>query len=167
MEMGVEIPIGSPATHKALDVGAGIGIYAPWLLRCGYFYEAVDSSPWAVKYIEGAYGGPVHRVAFEDFPVGKLKYDIVISGHCLEHFHDARTALERMAMLLKPKGILLLVIPDNSDLLNPDHHWFFTQAGIERWLHDLQLCDIRTIEKQIVPREKFIYVAAKGKELCD
>lgn len=121
MEMGVEIPGGSPATHTALDIGAGIGTYAPWLLRKGYHYEACEIDTWAGKYIEGAYGGPVHRMRFEDLPE-RDQYDVIIASHCLEHFEDAKAMLAKMTRLLKPSGLLLLLVPDDTDLCNPDHH---------------------------------------------
>src|SRR5207248_11335926 len=56
-------------------------------------------------------------------------YDFVYSSHCLEHMRDVEQALRNWVRILKPGGILYLVVPDYilyekmvwPSRFNPDH----------------------------------------------
>jgi 2-polyprenyl-3-methyl-5-hydroxy-6-metoxy-1,4-benzoquinol methylase len=157
-DLEVELAWASPQHNRALDICAGIGIYAPLLLRRGYHYEAVEMDIWASRYIEGAYGGPVHRCRFEDFEGSP--YDVIVMAHGLEHCDDAPMMLEKCFQLLKEGGLFCLLIPDNTDLANPDHQWFFTEAAVQRWVEEVGFSEVKTITKRVVPWENFIYLFA-------
>jgi SAM-dependent methyltransferase len=61
-------------------------------------------------------------------------YDFVYSSHCLEHLSDPIIALNRWIEILKPNGILYVVVPDFvlyeggtwPSRFNPDHKFAFT-----------------------------------------
>jgi SAM-dependent methyltransferase len=61
-------------------------------------------------------------------------YDFVYSSHCLEHMVDVETALFHWAAVLKPDGILYIVVPDFMlyeqgqfpSRFNGDHKQMFT-----------------------------------------
>ena len=109
-KIGERILPTSPDQCAVLEIGAGVGIYAPLFMQHGYRYEAVETDPWACKYIQGAYSPHVHNVPFESFPDG-VRYPAIMAAHVLEHFYDAKAALEKMYRLLMPKGRLYLIIP--------------------------------------------------------
>lgn len=44
--------------------------------------------------------------------IERTDYDFVYSSHCLEHMVDVETALVHWAAVLKPDGILYIVVPD-------------------------------------------------------
>jgi len=44
--------------------------------------------------------------------VDNESYDFVYSSHCLEHLVDVRTALANWVRILKPGGVLYVVVPD-------------------------------------------------------
>jgi SAM-dependent methyltransferase len=44
--------------------------------------------------------------------IGDERYDFVLSSHCLEHLANPIKALHHWKRVLKPKGFLLLVLPD-------------------------------------------------------
>jgi SAM-dependent methyltransferase len=69
------------------------------------------------------------------------QFDFVYSSHCLEHMHDARAAIQEWWKLVKPGGVLFLIVPD-EDLyeqgfwpshFNPDHKWTFTLSKRKSW----------------------------------
>jgi len=144
---------------KAIDVGAGIGHYAPWIMSSGYSYEALELDSWASEYIRSSFGVPVYNMPFDEFNPTE-QYDLVISGHCLEHLPDARTGLTKMTNMLKKGGRLLLLIPNYQDKGNPDHWWLFTEVGMRQWLAELGYIDISSIPKRIVQHELFMYFSA-------
>lgn len=54
-----------------------------------------------------------------DLLVGEKTYDFVISSNCLEHVANPVKALESWLELLKPEGVILLVVPNKKN--NFDH----------------------------------------------
>lgn len=155
-DMKLNVPMRSPATDRVLEVGAGIGIYAPLFMQRGYAYEAVEADPWACRYIQGAYGPCVHNIKFEDF-TEEYVWSAIMAAHVLEHFDDAKAMLEKMFRILKPRGRLYLIIPDDRDLGNPDHKWFFTEKAIRQWMEETGFIEVATCQKQVVIWEDFIY----------
>ena len=82
----------------------------------------------------------------------------------LEHFDDAPKMLQKMYTTLKPGGYLYLLIPDDSDLGNPDHFWFFKESTIVQWFQEVGFVGIKSISEQVVIYEKFIYVVGRKPE---
>ena len=159
-EMKFYIPVHKPTEARVLDIGAGIGANAPMFMQRGYRYEALEIDSWACKYIKGAYSPHTHNVKFEDF-TDVYNWDAIVASHVLEHFADARAMLKKMFDMLKPGGHVYIIIPDDTDLGNPDHLWFFKESSIRQWFEEVGFEDIKTIQKQIVVFEDFIYIVAR------
>lgn len=144
---------------RVLDVGAGVGYFASLFLRTGCSYEACEPDAWACQYLRGAYGIAPYECSFED--LGNVgQFDVLVSAHTLEHFVDAKAALLKMFNIIKKSGIIGLVVPDDTDLWNPDHLWFFKEEVLKTWLEEIGFTDIRIVTQQIVSKERFIYVTA-------
>jgi len=143
-----------------LEVGAGIGRVAPMYLRLGFDYEALEGSRWASEYMANAYGVQVYNEPFETFDPGK-RYDLVACDHTLEHFARADLALEKLTSLVKDNGYLFILVPDNSDLYNPDHFWFFDEGVLTSWAQAAGLAVRGCVRKNVTPREDFIYFLAQ------
>jgi len=159
INMGVDVPRGEfPA--RVLDIGCGIGYFAPFFLGLGYQYEGIEMDTWASRYVRSAYMVTTHNCAFEDFD-GARQWDAIVASHVVEHFQDAPRQLARILEMLKPGGRFYGIIPEGSDLGNPDHEWFFPEGAIERWLDELGFVEIRTYCANVVPYERFIYLAAE------
>jgi len=156
--IGHSIPFASPNKASVLDVGAGIGIMAPLFMAHGYKYEGLEPNDWAARYIEGAYG-VAHKALYEDF--GNDQYEAVVSAHSLEHVPNAPAMLEKMHNQLLPAGYLYLIVPDDEDLRNPEHTWFFKESTIRQWLAEVGFINIKTTMKRVVAHEQFIYCVAQ------
>ena len=69
------------------------------------------------------------------------QFDYVYSSHCLEHMEDPPRAIADWWSLVKPGGVLFLVVPDEDlyeqgfwpSRFNPDHKWTFTIAKHHSW----------------------------------
>lgn len=94
----------------------------------------------------------------------KRQFDYVYSSHCLEHMIDPKAAIQEWWQLVKPGGVLFLLVPDEDlyeqglwpSRFNRDHKWTFTIAKQQSWspvsvnlldlvrtLPDSELLDIR------------------------
>ncbi|MBL9051152.1 MAG: class I SAM-dependent methyltransferase [Tabrizicola sp.] len=100
----------------ALDLGAGDGAFSEALLHgIGPRLELtlVDPSPAMLIAAEARLGRGRARLVqgtLENAPVVADGYDVVAAAHLLEHLPDPEAALGCMASLLKPGGVLLLVV---------------------------------------------------------
>jgi SAM-dependent methyltransferase len=71
-------------------------------------------------------------------------YDFVHSSHCLEHMFDPYVALKNWIRICKPKGHLVIIVPDEDlyeqgnwpSLFNYDHKFSFTINKINSWSSD-------------------------------
>jgi ubiquinone/menaquinone biosynthesis C-methylase UbiE len=117
-----------------LDVGSGTGGFALALagrIAVGHRLDLLDVSDGmlakAASQLEAA-GFPASTI-HGDLSVmqgRRATYDIVLAAHVIEHFDDAEAGLHEMAQLLKPGGLLLLVVSKP--------HWCNTLVWL-RWRH--------------------------------
>jgi ubiquinone/menaquinone biosynthesis C-methylase UbiE len=100
----------------AVDLGTGDGAFAEALQdRLGQCLEltVLDPAPAMLQAAEARLGaGRVRLVAGDlDSPdMPEAGHDLVTAAHLLEHLPDPGAALARMAQLLRPGGLLVLVV---------------------------------------------------------
>lgn len=69
------------------------------------------------------------------------QFDFVYASHCLEHMVDARAAIAQWWALVRPGGVLFVIVPDEDlyeqgfwpSRFNRDHKWTFTIAKRTSW----------------------------------
>jgi len=144
-----------PRGGSLLEVGCGIGRLVPWFLHGGLRYTAVETDPWAGRYVREAYQVPVETRPWEDVPIEPQAFDVVASLHFLEHVTEADVAFEKMVMAAR--RYVLLVVPEGWDIWNADHWWMFTQDVLRVWARNLGLRLYGPVQKTVVAREDTIY----------
>ena len=98
----------------------------------------------AKEMAEKRYGIPVSRAHVENFYTDEL-FDIVVLRHILEHIADPVPLLSKINTLLKPSGLLLIVIPnincigryvfkENWEWVLPWHLHFYAPKTLTRLL---------------------------------
>ena len=83
--------------------------------------------------------GDANRIS--SFVTDLESFDYVFSSHCLEHMHDARIALAEWWKLVRPGGVMIVIVPDEDlyeqgywpSLFNSDHKLSFTIAKQASW----------------------------------
>jgi SAM-dependent methyltransferase len=144
-----------PRDASILEVGCGTGRLVPWFLQCGLRYTAVETDPWAGRYVREAYQVEVEPAPWQDVVVEPRSFDIVASLHFLEHTTEADVAFEKMVMAAR--RFVLLVVPEGSDLWNPDHWWMFSQDVLRTWARNLGLRLYGPVQKRVAVPEETIY----------
>jgi SAM-dependent methyltransferase len=69
------------------------------------------------------------------------QFDFVFSSHCLEHMDDPRQAILQWWKLVKPGGVLFVIVPDEDlyeqgfwpSRFNQYHKWSFTISKQQSW----------------------------------
>lgn len=100
-----------PKTVKVLDFGCGSGIFVQELAEARYHSYGVDISEEAIKFgkLQGRKNLEVldsHKVNFPD-----NTFDAVVTLDVLEHLEDEEWALKEMERILKPGGVLIVMVP--------------------------------------------------------
>lgn len=146
----------------ALEVGCGASPYVRAIRDAGYRYIGIDPSPFAANFVSRKYGDGVTAFAekIETFNPTYL-FDLILVAHSLEHMEQAPQALQKVSQLLAPGGLLYLIIPDNTDPLNPDHLWFFSEDSLRYHLGQAGFVIDRFEVRKRIERENFIYVLAR------
>jgi len=88
-----------PRASRVLEVGCGDGEFARALSDAGYVVTAID--PRAPQ------GSIFRRERLEDFGGDQL-FDAVVASLSLHHVADLAVAVDKLARLLEPGGLLLL-----------------------------------------------------------
>jgi SAM-dependent methyltransferase len=145
----------------ALEIGCGASMYAAHLHRAGWAYFGIDQDEWAAKWTRETYGVPVECGVFPSTKKCDYPFGLILCAHALEHMPDAPAALIEMHRLLTLGGSLILIVPDDSDQVNPDHLWFFTEATLRATLERIGFTVDKMVMKKIVPHENFIYTLAR------
>lgn len=144
-----------------LEIGVGVGMYIDWVWEeVGYNYEGIEPDREAAEFTENRYEWPIYVSTFEEFDLGCKQYDLILAAHVIEHFKDSPTAIKLIHDRLAPGGRVLLLIPDDTDQINPDHLWFYSPKTFLAVLQRAGFVNIRMCVRRITSKENFIYVSA-------
>jgi len=105
---------------RLLDAGAGRGRFVAAARAAGYDAFGIEpSARGPVQHVE--------RAGIEDARIEPGSVDVVTLWHVLEHLDDPAAALDRVASWLRPRGGLLIGVPNLASLQ--------ARIGGERWYH--------------------------------
>lgn len=151
---------------EALEVGCGASPYVRAVEAAGYRYTGIDTDGYATvrTLIEGTDRTSTILGPFAGRDWADNTFGLVLSAHCVEHLEDGPGALAEFRRLLVPGGHLVLLVPDDTDLTNPDHRWFFSPASLTRTLVRVGFEVVRLAPRQVVQKELFLYCLARKPE---
>jgi len=104
-----------PTDMQVIDVGCGAGNISIPLASLGYSLTGIDISPESIDYLRAKNNlvnakFDVHDIEFG--PYGTFLYDIAVCSEVLEHLRDPLKALQHIAGMLRPGGLLILTTPN-------------------------------------------------------
>jgi SAM-dependent methyltransferase len=113
---------GSPGP-RVLNAGAGAGSFSLRLAENGFDVTSVDASSAAVEVLRGRVTGEVARADVTALPFADAAFDAAVLGEVLEHVEDDRGALEEVARVLRPGGVLAVSVPADPKRFGPSDRW--------------------------------------------
>lgn len=97
---------------RLLDLGCWVGFLLAEARDRGWQGTGVEPSSWAASHAREELGLDVVRGDVTDAPLPEGEFSAVVMADVLEHLLDPGAALDRVARLLAPGGVLVLVLPD-------------------------------------------------------
>ncbi len=130
---------------KILDIGSSTGLMLSLFQKMGWQVQGIEMSNPAAEFAKKR-NIPTLVTTFEHAKLEKESFDAVIMNHTLEHVLDASAVLKKIAQILKPRGIILIDVPNFGSwaaqhqkanwpyLLPNEHVWHFTNKSLEKLL---------------------------------
>jgi SAM-dependent methyltransferase len=150
---------------RLLDVGCWVGFLLDEARRRGWNTVGVEPSAFASAFARERLGLEVRPGDLFTASLEPRSFDAVVLGDVIEHLADPGAALDRIAALTAPGGVLYLALPDAGSRLAralgsrwwsviPTHVQYFTRASLRRLLerHDWQLLEVTTAPKAFTIR---------------
>ena len=98
-------------TSKAFEIRRERGDFQRYLVGKGIDIGAGDDSLYILNGSVRSYDKRDGNAQFMA-EIADATYDFVYSSHCLEHMPDVQLALRNWVRIIKPGGILYVVVPD-------------------------------------------------------
>ncbi|HEX8649109.1 MAG TPA: class I SAM-dependent methyltransferase [Thermoleophilaceae bacterium] len=132
---------GSRAPRAVLDLGCWVGFLLAVARERGWDTLGVEPSEFASTYARERLGLDVIRDDLFEADLGGRRFDAVVMGDVIEHLPRPADALDRMAEMLNPGGVVYLALPNAGSRLArrmgarwwsviPTHVQYFTHASL-------------------------------------
>ena len=129
------------------DLGCWVGFLLSEAALRGWSATGVEPSSFAADFARRHFGLGVHTGTLATVDLPQAAFDCVVMGDVIEHLPDPGAALEGVARLLRPGGVLYLALPDAGSAVArrlgarwwsvlPTHVQYFTRASLARLLRD-------------------------------
>lgn len=127
--------------RRILDLGCWVGFLLAEARERGWHVTGVEPSEYAAAYAREEFGLAIHEQDLLTADLPSHAFDAVVLGDVIEHLTDPLGALEHIATLLAPGGVLYVTIPDSGSRLArrmgarwwsviPTHVQYFSRASL-------------------------------------
>jgi len=100
---------------RILDIGAGTGAFLHRLAQGGgWQIDGTEISAQAVELARIHYGITLRHGPLGAIALPANRYDVITLWHVLEHVPDVRATLSEVARLLRPGGLAMIAVPNDS-----------------------------------------------------
>ena len=135
----------APRRGRLLDVGCWVGFLLDEAGKRGWDCVGIEPSTFASEFARERLGLDVRTEELFTANLEPGEFDVIVMGDVLEHLTQANAALERIAELLRPGGLIALELPDAGSrvarLLGgrwwsviPTHIHYFTRDSVATML---------------------------------
>ncbi|MBU3714866.1 MAG: class I SAM-dependent methyltransferase [Ferruginibacter sp.] len=107
-----------------LDVGCGTGAFLSEMQNAGWKITGIEPDSKARENALKRYD--IHSLPNESFfELHEESFDVITMWHVLEHVHKLHEYVSKLKRLLKPRGVLLIAVPNYTsyDAARYKHYW--------------------------------------------
>jgi predicted TPR repeat methyltransferase len=138
--------LGPPAKDRIMDIGCGAGLFGEVAHRAGWKYSVgIDVNERYASSYQDKPGVQYISSSFEKLDRSKLggEYDCISLWNVLEHLYNLKSIVAAIHGLLKPGGLLFIMVPNVRSLItrlaremSPTFNWkhvsHFSPASLKR-----------------------------------
>jgi SAM-dependent methyltransferase len=148
------------AAGSLLDLGCWVGFLLDEARRRGWNVAGVEPSEFAARYARERLGLDVLEGGLFETELEPASFDAIVMADVIEHLPRAGEALDRVADLLAPGGVVALALPDAGSRLAramgrrwwsvlPTHVHYFTRHSMRTLLavHGFETLSLTTAPK--------------------
>src|SRR5579862_2643535 len=99
------------AAGDFLELGSAGGFFLEAARRRGWRAKGVELSSSAAEYAVREFGHDVFQGWLEDAPFAAMSFDMALADNVLEHTVDPAATLHQLFSLLRPGGVLVVIVP--------------------------------------------------------
>ncbi len=139
------------------DYGCGVGSFLSAAQKAGWLVNGYEPSEKAGAIAKGL---GVEIKSLDELIEGKKNFDVITLWHVLEHIHDLDGVVEKLKLILKQDGVLVIAVPiaDSWDALKykeawaaldvPRHLYHFTISSIGQFFRKfgMQIVNIHPLK---------------------
>jgi SAM-dependent methyltransferase len=153
------------ARDRLLDLGCWVGLFLAEARVRGWETVGVEPSEFASRHARERLGLDVQTCGLLEAELPDAGFNSVFMGDVIEHLPDPSAALERVAELLAPGGVVAIALPDSGSRLArvmarrwwsviPTHLHYFTRRSIGVLLgrHGYETLAVQTAPKAFTVR---------------
>ena len=143
-----------------LDLGSWVGFFLAEAQERGWVGVGVEPSLYASRFARQRLGLDVRQAGLFEAALAEAPFDAVFMGDVIEHLPRAGDALDRIAGLLAPSGVLAMALPNAGSRLArtmgkrwwsviPTHVHYFTPESVRTMLerHGYEVVRLTTAPK--------------------
>lgn len=123
-----------PKKGKVLDIGSGYGFFLELMQKNGYQVIGIEVSKERRKISKKISDAKLLNINFNEQVPDIGKFDMIVMFHVLEHLSNPINFLKNILKLLKPRGKILLEVPNVNDYqleLNKSYKkWYWQRAHL-------------------------------------
>jgi len=119
----VDLLLSGRPGRSILNAGAGQGSLSVRLEALGYEVTSVDASPNAVAVLRDRVAGEAIYADITALPFRQAQFDAAVLGEVLEHVENDEAALQEVARVVRPGGVVAISVPANPKLYGRSDEW--------------------------------------------
>jgi len=128
-----------PEKGRLLDIGTGTGAFLEVARKSGWDVCGVEPSDMAARSARNKGLDILERI--DDLDTNS-SFDVITLWHVLEHLPDLKEAVQKIKLLLKPGGVLIIAVPNHlsydakyygpfwAGFDVPRHLWHFSKKSL-------------------------------------
>jgi 2-polyprenyl-3-methyl-5-hydroxy-6-metoxy-1,4-benzoquinol methylase len=144
--------------HKGrlLDIGSGTGHFLNYFQKKQWPVQGIEPNEEAARFARENFGLKIDS----EQNISKIpdhSFDVITMWHVLEHVHDLNQRMLDLQRLIKPKGLLVLALPNPESYDSKYYVKYWAAYDLPRHLYHFRKSDVEKLAKKYNFRIEKIY----------
>lgn len=130
---------------RVIEIGCAAGSTLNLIQRYGGLVEGIEISDEAAGIARNLFNLNIFNGPFEESPIKKNNYDVVLMFDVLEHLPSAGNTIDQISKILSPKGYFAMTVPNFDRFALEKSDW----PGLHSWFEHLNYFTSDVLSKRL------------------